>query len=58
VAQYQAREKQYQDALNTNNQQLSQANQEMQMIQQLLAYLQNRGLIRINNQGQITILDN
>jgi uncharacterized protein YlxW (UPF0749 family) len=56
VAQYQAREQQYQTALNNDNQQLSQAAQEMQMIQQLLAYLQNRGLIQIDNQGQITVI--
>jgi capsule polysaccharide export protein KpsE/RkpR len=56
VTQYQAREQQYQAALTSDNQQLSQASQEMQMIQQLLAYLQNRGLIQIDNQGQITII--
>ena len=26
------------------------------MIQQLLVYLQDRGMIRINNQGQITVI--
>jgi septal ring factor EnvC (AmiA/AmiB activator) len=56
VAQYQAREQQYQAALNSDNQQLSQASQEIQMIQQLLVYLQNRGLIQIDNQGQITVM--
>jgi uncharacterized protein YlxW (UPF0749 family) len=55
LAQYQARDQQYQAALASDNQQLSQAAQEMQMVQQLLVYLQNRGLIRINNQGQITV---
>jgi hypothetical protein len=55
VAQYQAREQQYQAALASDNQQLSQASQEMQMIQRLLVYLQNRGLIQIDNQGQITV---
>jgi uncharacterized protein YpmS len=58
LAQYQARDQQYQAALNSDNQQLSQAAQEMQMIQQLLIYLQNRGLIQINNQGQITVPGN
>jgi uncharacterized protein YlxW (UPF0749 family) len=58
VAQYQVREQQYQAALSSDNQQLSQAAQEIQMIQQLLAYLQNRGLIRIDNQGQITVTGN
>jgi uncharacterized protein YlxW (UPF0749 family) len=57
LAQYQARDQQYQAALASDNQQLSQAAQEMQMIKQLLVYLQNRGLIRINNQGQITVPD-
>jgi uncharacterized protein YlxW (UPF0749 family) len=56
IAQYQAREQQYQTALNSDNQQLSQTSQEMQMIRQLLAYLQNSGLIRIDNQGQITVV--
>jgi uncharacterized protein YlxW (UPF0749 family) len=58
VAQYQAREQQYQTALNSDNQQLSQAAQEIQMIQQLLTYLQNHGLIQIDNQGQISVTAN
>jgi uncharacterized protein YlxW (UPF0749 family) len=58
VAQYQAREQQYQTALNSDNQQLSQAAQEIQMIQQLLGYLQNRGLIQIDSQGRITVTGN
>jgi hypothetical protein len=58
LAQYQARDQQYQAALSSDNQQLSQAAQEMQMIQQLLVYLQNRGLIQINNQGQIMVTGN
>jgi septal ring factor EnvC (AmiA/AmiB activator) len=58
VAQYQARDQQYQAALSSDNQQLSQAAQEIQMIQQLLAYLQNRGLIRIDDRGQITVNGN
>ena len=55
IAQYQAREQQYQAALNSDNQQLSQASQEMAMVQRLLTYLQERGLIQINNQGQISV---
>jgi len=55
VAQYQAREQQYQAALNSDNTQLSQAASEMQTIQQLLAFLQSRGLIQINSQGQISV---
>ena len=58
LAQYQARDQQYQAALSSDNQQLSQAAQEMQMVQQLLVYLQNRGLIQINNQGQIMVIGN
>lgn len=55
IAQYQARDQQYQTALASDNQQLSQATQEMQMIQRLLVYLQDRGMIQINSQGQITV---
>jgi predicted PurR-regulated permease PerM len=58
VAQYQAREQQYQAALDGENQQLSQAAEQMQMVQQLLAYLESHGLIRIDNQGQIYITEN
>ncbi len=55
VAQYQAREQQYQAALNSDNSQLSQAASQQQMIQQLLAYLQNRGIISIDSQGNIYV---
>ena len=55
ITQYQQREQQYQDALNNDNAQLSQASSELQMIQQLLAYLQNQGLISIDGRGQITV---
>jgi len=55
VAQYQAREQQYQAALKSDNDQLAQTASEMQMIQQLLAYLQNHGLIQIDSQGQISV---
>jgi len=56
VTQYQSREQQYQAALNTDNTQLAQAASEMQTIQQLLAYLESRGIIQIDNQGQITVM--
>jgi hypothetical protein len=56
VAQYQSREQQYQTALNTDNTQLAQAASEMQTIQQLLAYLESRGIIQIDSQGQITVM--
>jgi uncharacterized protein YlxW (UPF0749 family) len=55
VAQYQAREQQYQAALDSDNQQLAQAASTLQTVQQLLAYLQNQGVISINNQGQIYV---
>ncbi|MGZ6346964.1 MAG: hypothetical protein ACXWNC_05280 [Anaerolineales bacterium] len=55
VAQYQTREQQYQAALNTDNQQLTQAASQQQMIQQLLTYLQQNGLISIDSQGNIYI---
>ena len=55
IAVYQAREQQYQAALQSDNQQLAQTSQEIQTIQQLLVYLQNNGLIRINSQGQIFV---
>jgi len=48
VAQYQAQEQQYQAAL-------QQADQQVQSIQQLLLYLQSRGVIRIDSQGNITV---
>jgi hypothetical protein len=55
VAQYQSREQQYQAALNSDNQQLSQAASQQQMIQQLLTYLQQRGVISIDSQGNIYV---
>ena len=55
VAEYQAREQQYQAALKSDNDQLTQSASEVQMIQQLLAYLQSHGLIQIDNQGQIYV---
>ena len=55
VAQYQAREQQYKAALDSDNQQLAQNASQIQMIQQLLSFLQRNGLIQINNQGQMFI---
>jgi hypothetical protein len=57
VAEYQAREKEYQAPLASDNQQLAQNDSEIQMIQQLLAYLQQQGLIQIDNQGRIYVND-
>ena len=55
--QYQAREQQYQTTINNDTAQISQAAGEIQSIQQLLAYLENRGLIQINSHGQIFVTD-
>ena len=57
IAQYQARDQEYQIALSSDNQQLAQAASELQMIRQLLAYLQSHGLITIDSQGQIYVTD-
>ena len=56
VAQLQNQITQYQAALQNDQAQLNQASQEMQMVQQLLTYLQQRGIIQIDNQGQITVI--
>ena len=55
IAVYQARDQQYQAALQSDNQQLAQVAQQVQTIQQLLVYLQNLGIIQIDNQGQIIV---
>ena len=56
VAQLQNQITQYQAALQNDQAQLNQASQEMQMVQQLLTYLQQRGIIQIDSQGQITVI--
>jgi hypothetical protein len=60
VTQYQDREKQYQteladgvNRLNQANTQLQTQDQQIQQFQQLLTILQQRGLIRIDSNGQI-----
>jgi TolA-binding protein len=55
VSQYQAREQQYQAQLQSAQTQLNQASQEMQTVNQLLSFLQQRGIISIDNQGNITV---
>lgn len=55
IAQLQSQIAQYQAALQSDNAMLSQASQEMQNVQQLLYYLQSRGLIQIDSQGNITV---
>ena len=62
VSQYQDREKQYQQREGQLQQQLAQANaqlqqdqQLLQQVQSLLGALQQRGLIRLTNDGRIVI---
>ncbi len=55
IEQLQSQITQYQTALQSDNAMLSQAAQEMQSVQQLLSYLQSRGLIQIDSQGNITV---
>lgn len=62
VSQYQDREKQYQEREGQLQQQLAQANaqlqqdqQLLQQVQMLLGALQQRGLIRLTNDGRIVI---
>lgn len=62
VTQYQLRESQYQqqlrdaaDRINSAEQQLAAANQQVQQYQQLLADLQNQGLITLGADGTVTI---
>ena len=51
--QYQKREQQYQQQLQTAQQQIQTANSQISQFQQLLQVLQQRGLIVINQNGQI-----
>jgi flagellar motor protein MotB len=55
VNQYQARETQYQNELATAGQQLQAANQQVQQYQLILQALQNRGVIRVDENGRISI---
>jgi len=55
ITQLQNQISQYQAALQNAQAQLNQASQEMQTVQQLLTFLQQRGIIRIDNQGNITV---
>ena len=63
INQYQTREQQYQTELqqaaqkiNDANAQLAQDNQQLQVFQQVLVALQQRGIIRITQDGQIQLL--
>ena len=53
--QYQDREKQYQSELSSVSQKLSDATAEVDQLQQILIALQQRGVIRISNDGRISI---
>src|SRR5512143_2641168 len=53
--QYQAREQQLQQQIQADNQQLQQAQQQMEQVRRLIFALQERGLISITQDGQITI---
>jgi peptidoglycan hydrolase CwlO-like protein len=55
IAEYQSREQQYQDQLNQVETSLQQANSQLQQYQQLVDALQQMGLIRVNQNGQIFI---
>lgn len=53
INQYQQREQQYQQELQTAQQQIQDANSQIAQFQQLLQVMQQRGLIFINQSGQI-----
>lgn len=53
--QYQQREQQYQQQLQNNNDQVQQAARTLQQVKQLLSALQDRGLIRIQEDGSIVL---
>ncbi len=55
VNQYQAREAQYQQELQTAGNNLQQANAQLQQYQMLLMALQNRGILSISPDGSISI---
>ena len=55
VKQYQDREKQYQTQLNQANAATQQATQTAQQLQNILAELQRRGIIRVMSDGSIQI---
>jgi len=55
VTEYQTREVKYQSELSTAGQQLQQANDQLRQYQMLLAALQNRGIINIDQSGRVSI---
>jgi septal ring factor EnvC (AmiA/AmiB activator) len=56
ISQYQSRETQYQNDLKQAADQINQINQQNLQYQQLIQALQNAGVIRINQDGQVFIL--
>lgn len=56
IAQYQAREQQYQTELQQAADQLSQTQAQLAQYQQLVAVLQNAGIIQINPNGQVFLM--
>jgi hypothetical protein len=54
--QYQQRESQYQAQINAVQQQLDQVNATLGQYQQLIVYMQNLGLIQVDNSGRVSIL--
>jgi hypothetical protein len=57
IAQYQARDQQYQSQLDTVIQELNQRNEQVQQFTRLLLELQNHGVIQIQPDGRILIPD-
>jgi TolA-binding protein len=55
IQEYQAREKQYQQQLDQARTQLEQANTDLTQYQQLISSLQDMGVLRIDNSGNVSI---
>jgi peptidoglycan hydrolase CwlO-like protein len=55
INQYQDREKQYQAEISSMSQKLSDANVQVQQLQQVLVALQQRGVIQITRDGRIFV---
>ena len=56
IAEYQSREVQYQEELNLASDQIDQANGQIEQYQAFITALQNAGVIRINPNGQVTVM--
>lgn len=55
IQEYQAREQQVQQQLNQASQQIEQANSELNQYQQLIANLQEMGVVRIDRDGNVSL---